>query len=112
LNGFSTESFFRHTLHWIRIRTAPSHHLWVRIGIYRVLLYLGFNDAVQERDDLRSMVRENIRGLKRRQLIDCLELDRLWRDQQDKRCDIGMELMLHTALEISLKAEDENISSV
>jgi hypothetical protein len=58
------------------------------------------------------MVRENIQDLKRRQLIDWLELDRLWRYQQDKKCGIGMELMLLTALEISLKVEDEIISSV
>lgn len=112
LNSSSTESFFRHTSHWIRTRAAPSHHLWDRIGIYRVLQYLDFNDAVRERDDFRSMVRENIQDLKRRQLIDWLELDRLWRDHQDKKCDIGMELMLLTALEISLKVEDEIISSV
>jgi hypothetical protein len=92
---------------WIKNRTGFADHLWRRLGVYRVMQYIDFNVAVRQRDDYRELVRENIADLKNRNLIDWLDLDTLWADHQNKSGDFGVELLLLTALEISLKVEDE-----
>jgi hypothetical protein len=107
LKSSPTEVFFRHAVQWIKNRTGFADHLWRRLGVYRVMQYIDFNVAVRQRDDYRELVRENIADLKNRNLIDWLDLDTLWADHQNKSGDFGVELLLLTALEISLKVEDE-----
>jgi len=99
------EIFFRHAVQWIKNRTGFADHLWSRLGVYRVMQYIDFDDAIRQRGDYQEMVRENIADLKNRKLIDWLDFDRLWVDHQNKNDDLGVELLLLTALEISLKAE-------
>ena len=107
LKSSSTELFIRHALQWTKNRTEFADKLWNRLGVYQILQYIDFDDAIRQRRDYKDVVRENIADLKNRNIIDWLDLDRLWADHQKKKGDFGNELLLLTALEISLKVEDE-----
>ena len=98
--------YTRRALHRLRSNVSPLNPVWNRLGIYRMLQYLDFDDAVRSRDDYRLTVKENIHDLKQRKIIDWLDIDAIWNDHQDKRTNYGVSLLLLTALEISLKVED------
>jgi hypothetical protein len=55
---------------------------------------------------MKIIVQESIRDLKKRGIIDWLDLDFIWQAHQMKRSNYGNILMLLTALEISLKSDD------
>jgi hypothetical protein len=110
LTDSSLRIYSRRALHRLRSMISPLNPAWNRLGIYRMLQYMDFDDAVRSREDYRLTVKENINDLKQRKLIDWIDIDGIWKDHQDNRANYGVSLLLLTALEISLKVDDENSS--
>ena len=57
---------------------------------------------------MKILVQQSIRDLKKRGIIDWVDLDDIWEAHQMKRSNHGNTLMLLTALETSLKSDDTN----
>ena len=68
--------------------------------------YIDFNHALRTRDDVQTLVRDALASLKRRDVIDWLDLEDLWRSHLDCRADVADALMLLTALDLHLEAAD------
>jgi len=107
INDLPLRKFTRRAFHRLRTNIGPANSLWNRLGIYRMLQYLDFDDALRNREDYRLMVSENIHDLQGRKIINWLDIESIWKDHQNKSANYGVSLMLLTALEISLKVDDE-----
>lgn len=59
--------------------------------------YIDFNNSLRDRNDMKTLVQESIRDLKKRGLVDWLDLDSIWQDHQNRRANHGNALMLLTA---------------
>jgi hypothetical protein len=75
-------------------------------GINPRISYVDFNHSLRKRNDMKILVRESINDLKKRGIIDWLDLDFIWKAHQMKGSNHGSTLMLLTALEVSLKSDD------
>jgi len=106
LNSSRPEILLRRILHKTSKNVAVSNPIWNRIGIYRDVNYIDFDRAIRERDDYKKVVYENISDLKVRKLIDWFDPEEIWKDHINKKADLGIALVLLTALEISLKSEE------
>ncbi len=80
--------------------------VWPQFKIYRKINYIDFNHALRKTAKFKSLIYENIQELKKRNILDWLNLDQIWREHQNCQADHGHELMLLAALEISLKASN------
>jgi len=69
------------------------------------LNYLDFDEAIRERDDYNKLVKENLQGLKNRDILDWLDVDSLWDLHMKRKKNLGMELLLLAVLEINLKID-------
>lgn len=75
-------------------------------GVDPVLNYLDFDQALRTKRDLRSVIDENIRDLARRQLVDWLDVERLWRQHRSGAVNRGDAVLLLASLELCLKAQE------
>jgi hypothetical protein len=66
--------------------------------------YINFAEAIRRRKDFRTLVRENIRDLRKRDLLDWLDLDHFMDGHLRGRRDYSRELTLLVSLEVLLKA--------
>jgi hypothetical protein len=65
--------------------------------------YIDFDRGFRQRPRLRELVYENLQDLKRRHVVDWIDLDGIWREHLSWRVEHGDALRLLTALEINLK---------
>lgn len=66
--------------------------------------YIDFDHGIRYRDDLNKLVYENVMDLKNRQLLDWVDINKLWKDHINKKGDYSDALIVLTSLEIHLKA--------
>jgi len=84
------------------IRILPA----VPWNIHPMIDFIDFNRGLRERDDLKTLVYENIQDLKRRSIVDWINIEDIWKQHQLKRANYGDALTLLAALEINLKAKE------
>ena len=75
---------------------APTPHLAVN--------YIDFDEAIRQRKDLEELVAENIGDLKRRGILDWIDVEDLWVRHQERSINCADALTLLVSLEIILKA--------
>jgi len=66
--------------------------------------YIDFDRGLRERADLKAVVYENIQDLKRRGIVDWIDIDSIWARHQARRANHADALTLLASLEINLKA--------
>jgi len=76
-------------------------------GKKQSLNYIDFDKGIREREDLKQLVHQNIQDLKKRDVVDWLDIDSIWRQHQERKANLGDTLTLLTSLEINIKAQGE-----
>ncbi|MEO0271932.1 MAG: asparagine synthase-related protein [candidate division WOR-3 bacterium] len=66
--------------------------------------YIDFDWALRERKDLKTLVYEEILALKKRKILNWIDIETLWEAHQKGRGDFADALTLLASLEINLKA--------
>jgi len=87
---------------------AARGRLFPRIG-YRVnpgLNYIDFARGLRDRNDLKNVVYENIQDLKRRGIVDWIDVETIWHRHQRLQSNHADALTLLASLEINLKARE------
>lgn len=72
---------------------------------YPPALYNDFDERFRDSPDLMQIARECLDGLRRRQVVDWLDLDALWRRHQDRAVNVGDALAILSSLEINLRLQ-------
>lgn len=67
--------------------------------------YLNFDIAIGEKEDLTTLIKENIHDLYKRDIINWLDVRKIYRDHINKNNEYGKALLLLASLEIHLKAQ-------
>lgn len=89
----------------LRIHAAARRFIpWVDWGVLPRINYIDFNVGLRRRDDLKHVVHENLQDLKKRHIVDWIDIDEIWQRHQHKRDDAADALLLLASLEIQLKA--------
>lgn len=65
--------------------------------------YIDFDRGLRERADLKAVVYENIKALKKRQIVDWIDVDAIWHSHQRMEGNYADALTLLASLEINLK---------
>jgi hypothetical protein len=68
--------------------------------------YLDFDHAIRHREDVRSLVRDALRSLRCRGVVDWVNMEVLWRRHVRGLANHADALMMLTALDLNLEAED------
>lgn len=67
--------------------------------------YIDFDKGIRERPDLKQVVYENIQDLKRRGIVDWIDIDGIWQRHQRKEANHADALTILASLEIFLKLQ-------
>ena len=108
LNSSRLRKYFQQFLCKASKSIAVSDPIWNRIGIYENLKYINYDASIRERDDFKRLITENINDLKKRKVIDWFDPGQIWKDHMDHKGNLGIALVLLTALEISLKSDERS----
>ncbi len=76
-------------------------------GVSPKINYIDFDWALRNRKDLKTLVYENIQDLKKRSIIDWIDIDGIWKRHQSKQVNHADALTLLTSLEIHLKVSEK-----
>lgn len=68
--------------------------------------YIDYSKEIREREDLTKIVRDNILDLKSRNIIDWIDVEKIWNDYYLKKEDYSGALLLLASLEIHIKAKE------
>ena len=68
--------------------------------------YIDFDRGLRERDDLKRVVHESLQDLKKRKVVDWVDIDGIWKRHQDQERNHADALTLLTSLEIYLKVNN------
>jgi hypothetical protein len=71
--------------------------------------YIDFDDGIRERPDLNKIVYENIMDLQKRNMVDWINIEKIWDDHINKRGNFADALIVLTSLEIHLKNKKERV---
>jgi hypothetical protein len=66
--------------------------------------YIDFDRGLREREDLQRIVHENILDLKKRKIVDWVDIDGIWKKHMNKSGNHADALLILASLEIHLKA--------
>ena len=66
--------------------------------------YIDFNMGIRERNDLKSVIYENINDLKSRKIVEWINIEKIWKDHINNKNNHGEALLTLASLEIHLKA--------
>ena len=69
--------------------------------------YIDFDAGLREREDLRSLIKENLYDLNKRGIVDWLNIDRIWHRHQHKKANHADALIMLASLEINLKFQEK-----
>jgi len=78
----------------------------LRYSINPNLNYIDFDRGLRERWDLKTVVYDNIQDLKKRGIVDWIDIDAIWDRHQNRNCNHADALTLLASLEINLKAKN------
>ena len=106
LNSSQLRKYFQQLLHKTSKSIAVSNPIWNRIGIYKNIKYINYDASIRERDDFKRLITENINDLKKRNVIDWFDPEQIMKDHMHHKANLGIALVLLTALEISLKSDE------
>jgi len=91
----------------LRLRGAAKRLVpWVDWGVSPNTNYIDFNRGLRERTDLGAVVYENIHDLKKRRIVDWIDIDAIWDRHHKRRANHADALTLLASLEINLKAQE------
>jgi hypothetical protein len=79
---------------------------WRNWGVFPGINYIDFNHGLRKRSDLQQVIYENIHDLKKRKIIDWVDIDRIWCTHQNHQGNFADALTLFASLEIFLKAQE------
>ncbi len=68
--------------------------------------YIDFDRSLRERADLKTVVYENVQDLKKRRIVDWIDIDAVWDRHQKRRANHADALTLLASLEVNLKARE------
>lgn len=69
--------------------------------------YLDFSKSIREKSDLRNTIYSSIMDLKRRKVIDWIDIEDIWKKYINKKVDYSDALIILASLEIHLKVGKE-----
>ena len=101
-----TASRWRQCLHRESLRAraiAKRSILWAKRSISPGSNYIDFDRGLRERWDLKAVVYENIQDLRKRRIIDWIDVDAIWNRHQRGQGNHADGLTLLASLEINLK---------
>jgi hypothetical protein len=75
-------------------------------SVHPMANYLDFDRALREREDLKSVVRDSIQALKRRGVINWIDVSEIWNQHQRGAANHAGALLLLASLEIILQARE------
>lgn len=90
-------------LHSLKRRIFPGFP-W---GVHPMTNYIDFDAGLREREDLRSLIKENLYDLNKRGIVDWLNIDRIWHRHQHKKANHADALIMLASLEINLKFQEK-----
>jgi hypothetical protein len=94
----------------VKARAAIGRHVpsfgW---PVHPGLNYIDFERGLRERADLKSIAYESVQDLKRRGIIDWVDMDGIWHRHQRGHGDHADALTLLASLEIHLKAQERPV---
>ena len=76
-------------------------------GVLPWINYIDFDRGLLEREDLKTVVYENLQDLKRRQVVDWIDIDGIWKRHQARQGNYADALTLLASLEINLKVKGQ-----
>lgn len=92
----------------LRLRGAAKRFLpGIDWGTSPTINYIDFDRGLRERDDLKAVVYESIQDLKKRRIVDWIDIDAIWNRHQNCQANHADALTLLASLEINLKAQEE-----
>jgi len=68
------------------------------------LNYIDYATGIRKRPDLKNLIKSSIDDLKKRHILDYVNIDKLWSDHISGKSDYSDALLILTSLEIHLKA--------
>ena len=74
-------------------------------GVAPGINYIDFDWALRNRKDIKTLVYGNIQNLKKRRIVDWIDIDGIWKRHQRKQENHADALTLLASLEINLKAQ-------
>ncbi|MCD4819027.1 MAG: hypothetical protein K8S23_10085 [Candidatus Cloacimonetes bacterium] len=66
--------------------------------------YLDFNNGIREREDLKKVIYESVMDLKKRKIVDWIDIDNIWDEHIKRKVNHADALLVLASLEIHLKA--------
>jgi hypothetical protein len=75
-------------------------------GIDPGVNYIDFDRGLRARDDLKALVYDSTQDLKKRHIVDWIDIDVIWQRHQREQSDYARALTLLASLEINLKAKE------
>jgi hypothetical protein len=89
----------------LRLRAAAKRFVpWIDWGTSPSINYMDFDRGLRERADLKTVIYENMQDLKKRGVIDWINVDTIWKRHHEHRGNHADALTLLASLEISLKS--------
>ncbi|MDI6448179.1 hypothetical protein [Anaerobaca lacustris] len=91
----------------LRMRGAAKRFFpWIDWGISPGTNYIDFDCGLRERADLKAVVHDSIQDLKKRRIVEWIDIDAIWDRHQKRRGNHADALTLLASIEINLKAEE------
>jgi len=91
----------------LRLRGAARRFLpRIDWGTSPSINYIDFDRGLRDRDDLKAVVYESIQDLKKRRIVDWIDIDAIWNRHQNRQANHADALTLLASLEINLKAQE------
>ncbi len=92
----------------LRMRAAAKRFVpWIHWGTSASINYIDFDRGLRERRDLKGVVCESVQDLKKRGVVDWIDIDAIWDRHQKRRGNHADALTLLASLEINLKAQEK-----
>ena len=88
---------------WVNKARKLTHRVFPTVG-YPLTMYNDFDEGIRNSPDLRRVVRSNLEDLKRRQIVDWIDFDALWKRHDWRTANHGLALIILASLELNLKA--------
>jgi hypothetical protein len=97
----------------LRARSYARRYLpGVSWSVHPMTNYIDFERGLREREDLKTVIYENIQDLKRRTIVDWIDIDDLWNRHQRRQANCAEALKLLASLEINLKVSERSSAYV
>jgi hypothetical protein len=101
LKASKSQVYFKRVKTWMSTRAG---RVWNFYPTHPRTNYLDFGEAIREKGDLQDLVYQNIQDLISRDLYTKTQIDKWWRDHQDRKRNNTVLLMNLSSLNILLKA--------